>query len=76
MGVSYKFQVIKFAFRLPADTYSDVINIGLPSLRGRAGGRGRFLFDYEFPSVLNVYSRLEIILIHLSAVKVVGLGVR
>ena len=24
--------------RLPADTYSDVINIGLPSLRGRAGG--------------------------------------
>ena len=26
-----------FAVCLPADTYSDVINIGLPSLRGRAG---------------------------------------
>ena len=25
-------------FRFPADTYSDIINIGLPSLRGRAGG--------------------------------------
>ena len=25
--------------RPPADTYSDVINIGLPSLRGRAGER-------------------------------------
>ena len=27
-----------FAVCLPADTYSDVINIGLPSLRERAGG--------------------------------------
>ena len=26
------------ALRLPADTYSDIINIGLPSLRERAGG--------------------------------------
>ena len=29
--------------RLPADTYSDVINIGLPSLRGGRGERP-FLF--------------------------------
>jgi len=35
-----------------------------------------FLFDYKLPSVLDIHSRLEVILIHLSAVKVVDLGVR
>ena len=45
--------IIETPFCLPADTYSDVINIGLPSLRGEGEGRGQNIYETN-NNIINV----------------------